>query len=113
MNELVISVRRGGKTRYLIEKCHADKYSLIVCPTRAMCYQVRDQAERMGKPIPMPITFDDFINARVHSRYIERFYFDELQASLQLHARGIPIETVVVDVTNTEIIDLEDAGDKS
>ena len=53
---LIISGRQTGKTKKLIEACSNDRYSLIVCPTRAMCECTFHMAKEMGMYIPMPIT---------------------------------------------------------
>lgn len=59
---VIISARGGGKTRAFIEKCHAEGYSLIVCPNNAMCEYVFRRARKMGKDIPMPIAIEEFVN---------------------------------------------------
>ena len=99
----ILAERQSGKTTELIRRFNLDKriynkYSLIVCPSKAMCRATFSYAKRIGLDIPMPITFDEFINGGFEGRHVERFYFDELQISLQSHARGVPIDTVVVGI---------------
>lgn len=96
INNLIIAERQTGKTRHLITKCSQDNYSLIVCPTRAMCRYIVSEAENMKLYIPTPITFDDFVKGRFDSRHVEKFYFDELQLSLSTMTNGVPIDTVIV-----------------
>lgn len=111
MKELFIGTRRCGKTEYLINKVSEDfdngLRSIIVCPNKVMCMFIADTARKMGKFIPNPITISEFVNyQRLHLGTIsdnKKFYFDELQMSLEVLAGRIPIETVVIDVTHSEI----------
>lgn len=104
MKNLVLAKERCiGKTSDLIRKCAGDNYSLIVCPTRKMCEAVHEQAKEMNLDIPMPITFKEFLNGQFCGKHIDKFYFDELQMSLDIFARGVPIDTVVIDASNVNI----------
>lgn len=100
---IVLGYRRSGKTTRLIEKCAKDRYSIIVCPNRVMCKHVFDQALQMGKKIPYPITFEEFVYGRWDGKFVDRFYFDELQSSLQILAQGVNIDDVVIDVTYKDL----------
>ena len=44
IKNLIVADRQTGKTRYLITKCIQDEYSIIVCPTRAMCNYTFEEA---------------------------------------------------------------------
>ena len=112
MEEVVLSKRQQGKTRMLIEMCHADKYSLIVCPNRAMCELTFKMAQDLKMPIPMPITFEVFARRTWSGRNINNFYFDELQMSLQSIAGHTQIKTVVIDTTYSRVGFLELAKEK-
>lgn len=104
MKNLVLAKERCiGKTSDLIQKCAEDNYSLIVCPTRRMCEAVHEQAKEMNLSIPMPITFNEFVNGQFRGKHIDKFYFDELQMSLDNFAHGVPIDTVVIDAGNINI----------
>lgn len=100
---IVLGYRRSGKTTRLIEKCAKDRYSIIVCPNRVMCKIVFQQALEMGKKIPYPITFREFASGNWENRFIDKFYFDELQGSLQALSQGVPIDDVVIDVTYKDL----------
>lgn len=106
MNELILGNRRSGKTKELIERCSKDNYSIIVCPNRAMCKITVDMANDMDKPIPMPITFEEFCLQRYMGRIINKFYFDELQMSLSRAAQFVPIGAAVIDTSITEVVNL-------
>lgn len=96
IKNLIVADRGTGKTRHLITKCSQDEYSLIVCPTLAMCNHVLKEARKMGLKIPMPITFDEFVMGKFRPHNVEKFYFDELQLSLHNMARGVPIDTAII-----------------
>lgn len=105
MKSLILAKRRQGKTKELIEKCAADNYSLIVCPNITMCEHTFKMAQDMGKPIPKPITFNQFISRQWCLPHIDKFYFDELQMSLSIAAMGVPIDTAVIDTTYIDVKD--------
>lgn len=105
MREIIISERLKGKTTALIEKCNRDRYSLIVCPNRHMCRSVFEMAREINKPVPMPITFKQFVTQQYCAEHIENFYFDELQMCLASVSRGVPIDTVVIDVSHSRVTD--------
>lgn len=105
MREIIISERLKGKTTALIEKCNRDRYSLIVCPNKHMCHATFKMALEINKPIPMPITFKEFATGQYCAPHIEKFYFDELQMSLASISRGVPIDTVVIDVSHSRVTD--------
>lgn len=112
MKKLIIANRLSGKTRELIERCNEDRYSIIVCPTRDMCRNTFNMAQDLKMPIPMPITFAEFAAGKFFGRNIDKFYFDELQMSIGIMARGIPIDTIVIDTTAIDIIERKSAGEK-
>lgn len=99
----LLAERQSGKTTELIRRCSDDEYSLIVCPNQSMCKNTYAYAKELGLDIPMPITFDDFVNGKFDRRHVERFYFDELQMSLTAYAREVPIDTVVIGIANYKI----------
>lgn len=72
MQTVIISARGGGKTRIFIEKCHAEGYSLIVCPNNAMCEYVSRRAREMGIDIPKPITFWEFVNHKCDASGVDK-----------------------------------------
>lgn len=103
VNNIIIATSQSGKTTELIERCSKDNYSLIVCPNIVMCHNTFKMAKKLGKNIPMPITFYEFVNQKWDGAHIDNFYFDELQLSLDNYANGINIQDIVIDATNTKI----------
>nr|DAQ50775.1 MAG TPA: hypothetical protein [Caudoviricetes sp.] len=107
MEEIILSKRQQGKTRMLIEMCHADKYSLIICPNHRMCRITFKMAKDLKMPIPMPITFEEFLHREFDKYNIDNFYFDELQMSLQSIAGRTHIKAVAIDKTSSRLIFLK------
>jgi hypothetical protein len=94
--KIILGVRQTGKSTYLIKKCSEDNgSSVIVCPNKPFCDSIMDIAKQQKCNIPMPITFREFI-AGEYNPDITKFYFDELQLSLQNLAYGREINTVVI-----------------
>ncbi len=95
--DIIFSQRLTGRTTKLIEKCARYKYALIVCPTRMRANIVFKDARKMGKNIPMPITFEEFISGRFSTEHINAFLIDDLDQCLAIYSRNVPIDTVVIE----------------
>ena len=95
--DIIFSQRQTGRTTKLIEKCARYKYALIVCPTRMRANIVFKDARKMGKNIPMPITFEEFISGRFSTEHINAFLIDDLDQCLAIYSRNVPIDTVVFE----------------
>ena len=78
MFKIIFSNRRTGRTTRLIEKCTKYNYALIVCPTITRARHVFEMARNMGKKIPMPITFLEFVEGRFYGKNIDAFLIDDL-----------------------------------
>ena len=87
---------RNKKIGYLIKKCSEDNgLSVIVCPNKIFCDSIINIAKRQKYNIPTPITFREFIGGE-YNPDITKFYFDEIQISVQNLACGREINTVVI-----------------
>lgn len=96
IKKIILGERQTGKSTYLIKKCSEDNgSSVIVCPNKPFCDSIMDIAKKRKFNIPMPITFRDFISGE-YNPDITKFYFDELQISIQNLAFGREINTVVI-----------------
>jgi len=87
--------RREGKTTKLIEA--ADNYNgyLVVCH-RAEVRRVMLEAQKLGKKINQPITFDDFVNKRYHLLGVKKFHIDNLDLLVR-YISQVPIETISIN----------------
>lgn len=94
--KIILGERQTGKSTYLIKKCSEDNgSSVIVCPNKIFCDSIMNIAKRQKYNIPTPITFRDFIGGE-YNPDITKFYFDEIQISIQNLAYGREISTVVI-----------------
>lgn len=60
-------------------------------------------AQDIEKPIPMPITFQEFIQGKWYGRFVDKIYFDELQMCLALHSQNREISDIVIDTSNMNV----------
>ena len=95
--KIIFSHRRTGRTTQLIEKCSEYNYALIVCPTTVRAYHVFEMARKMGKKIQMPTTFLRFVEGRFCEKNIDAFLIDDLDCCLEMAAKNVPIDTVVIE----------------
>lgn len=95
--EIICSQRQTGRTTKLIEKCARYRYALIVCPNRTRATSIFHYARKMGKHIPMPMTFRDFLQGRFAAEHINAFLIDDLDQCLAIYAQNVPIDTVVFE----------------
>lgn len=102
--KFIIGARGAGKTTALVEKA-AKEHLYIVCRDRARADDVFRGALSEGFNIPNPITFDDLICGRFHGKGIRGFLIDDVDALLQLVARGVPV--VAAAMTDGEGIEVE------
>ena len=93
--ELIIENQYSGKTTKLIKMSAADGYH-IVCHTLFMCNYTLELARNLGLDIPLPITFDDFVNERYRgNRGFKGFLIDDADALLQSISR-LPIRAITM-----------------
>ena len=93
--KIIYRKRQTGRTSELIEECAKYNYAIIVAPTLKRAQIIFNQALKMGKQIPMPISFREFVERRYCGRFINAFLFDDLDDSLTKMAAGIPVTTVI------------------
>ncbi len=89
-----IRPRQTGKTTDLIKECH-ETGGYIVCSNLREADRVFREAKRLGKPINLPITFNDFIYRTYSDMGIEKLYIDNVDMLLQ-HMTKVPIEKITI-----------------
>ena len=100
--KIICRSRQTGRTEELIRECAQYRYALIVCPTGEQAHYVLKKSMDMGLNIPMPISFREFVDGRFYSKYIDAFLFDNLDSSLQIYARGVPVTSVVFEANDNK-----------
>lgn len=93
--KIIIKPRGKGKTTDLINLCANNNYSLIVVGTQENARMVFEAAKKMKKPIPMPITYRDFLENRYAGQNIDTFLIDNVDLLLQWTTR-VPIEAITL-----------------
>lgn len=78
-----IVMKKGqGKTEELIKQS-ANNSGYIVCRSMLLAEAILFRAKQLGLSIPMPITYDEFINKRYRGRGIKSFLIDDVDVLLQ------------------------------
>lgn len=93
--KIIIRGRQTGKTTELINECY-DKQGYIVCHDLNECKRIFNLALGMGKNIPMPISYREFLYKRYYGRGIKNFHIDNVDMLLRYIASA-PIETVTIN----------------
>lgn len=95
----------SGKTTKLIEV--ADRYfCYLVVRDRRTVFEIERKARKEGKDIPMPLTYDEFINRKFYGKGILCFVIDDVEALLQYMARGVGVRAFSIDTNTIEIVNL-------
>lgn len=97
----IISGKRGsGKTAKLIE-ISSDKWFYIVCLSTDESHRILRKADEMGKRIPHPLTFQNFLNRNYSGFGIKGFLFDNIDIMIQgISDPGIYAMTLTDDAKN-------------
>ena len=91
----IIKERNSGKTTELIER--SAKYGhYIVCCDHRESNNIQNHALRMGLKIPLPITYEEFVQKRYHGKFIDGFYIDELEMFLK-YLSDIPVYAITMN----------------
>jgi hypothetical protein len=91
--------RQTGKTTELIELCHEAEQkgecSYIVCATQKECDHIFRKAKEMDKPIPLAITFNDFVMGNYFGQNIRHFFIDDIDRLL-IHLSRVHVAAVTI-----------------
>ena len=96
MTEIIVTKRGGGKTTQLIE-LSAKTGAYIVCHSHSTAGGIMRMALQSDLKIPLPITYDDFINKRYYGAGIKGFLFDDVELFVQSLTR-VPILAVTASI---------------
>ncbi|HMR88488.1 MAG TPA: hypothetical protein PKD51_10055 [Saprospiraceae bacterium] len=90
----IIMQRGHGKTTQLI-KISAKSGDYIVCHKLDEANRIQNEAQQMGYKIPLPITYDEFVQKRYFDKNISGFLIDNLEMFLQ-HLSSVPVNAVTM-----------------
>lgn len=89
-------MKRGfGKTTQLIIKS-AKSGNYIVCHTKDEAKRIKDQANRLGLNIPLPITYSEFLEKQYDGTYVNGFLIDNLELFLP-YLTNVPINAITLN----------------
>ncbi|MBW8002601.1 MAG: hypothetical protein FVQ80_11370 [Planctomycetes bacterium] len=71
-----------GKTSKLIELCHEQGGYMVCCSIRE-AIRVFHLAKKMGKPIPMPLSVDEFRKGAYFEKGVKQLWIDNADLILQ------------------------------
>lgn len=100
---LYIGPRATGKTAMLIRLCEESPGTVIVAPNKTSAENIEMLALELGKTIPEPITFRQFVDGRRNGTKITGFLFDDLDRALQI-AAGVDGEALAATMTLNEVV---------
>jgi hypothetical protein len=91
------------KTTELIEIA-SQEGGYIVCHNREEAYRISKTAEEIGKQIPFPITYDEYLNGSFCGKNIKAFYIDNVDLLLSRIAKGVPVNAISVNKEDVKIL---------
>ena len=92
--KIIFRPRQSGKTQELIKES-SKEWSYIVCHSREEAKRISRIAMEMSLNIPFPITFDEFLGHKYHSKGIKSFLIDNVEWILE-QLTDIPIRTITM-----------------
>lgn len=95
MCKIIYKGRNTGKTTELI-KLASTHQAYIVCHSIQCANGILKQARDMGLNIPMPITYDNFIDKKYYGEGIKGFLIDNAEHLLQRMTK-VPIMAITIN----------------
>lgn len=84
---IIASGRKTSRTTRLIEMCAeaeaAGEVSYIVARHHQHAWNIAQKAKELGLTIGFPLTFEEFLIGKQHSRFIKNFFIDDADLLLQ------------------------------
>ena len=104
--KIIITSRQGGKTTKLIEEAKKLKgYNLIICHSRKEALRLWDEIKIKGYSLPLPITFEEFLDGRYYGKNINAFLIDNVDLLVQYISKGVKIHAITL--TEVRVGDLK------
>jgi hypothetical protein len=92
--EKIIMQRGYGKTYHLIKKsAHSGNY--IVCRSMQEASLIQREAKEAGFDIPMPLSYDEFINKKYYSKGINGFLVDDIERFFT-YLSDVPVNAITM-----------------
>ena len=91
--KIIIKPRGMGKTTELIKLATNGRYKLIVCHNHNEAQKIFQQARKMKLKIPLPISYQEFLDKQYYGKNIESFLIDNVDMFLT-YLTSVPIEAI-------------------
>jgi len=92
---VIIKSRREGKTLELIKRC-AEEGGYIVCESYKDADLIKEKATSMGLNIPLPITYNEFIQGRYYGKGISGFHIDNADIFIQHMSKAVEVKSITI-----------------
>ena len=96
---IIYKKRNTGKTTELI-KISAETGYYIVCARQELANYIQCDAIKLGYKIPLPITYDEFLQHKYNSHGIKGFLIDDAELLLERISKTVPIHTITLTNLN-------------
>lgn len=97
--KVIYSARGTGKTTELINLASQDGGSLI-CHSYNEAVRIAKVAKEMGKSIPFPLTYEEYLKKNFYAIGIRAFYIDNVELLLAEISRGVPVKAITISTDN-------------
>lgn len=99
--EFIIRPPGTGKTTDLIKRA-SEENLYIVCRGTSRANDLNRRAVNMGKSIPFPLTFHEFLYREYAGRYINGFLIDDVDKFLNYMTTGANVVAVTASIAPVE-----------
>jgi len=96
--KIIIKPRGMGKTTELIKQS-SKEWKYIVCHSHKEATRIQEQARRINVEIPLPITYQEFLEKQYYGKGIKGFIIDNADMLLQSLS---PVKIDIITLTDGE-----------
>jgi hypothetical protein len=94
--KVIYKERRTGKTTELIDMA-SQNGGYIICHSRDEAYRISKEAEKNGKQILFPLTYEEYLNGSFCGKNIKAFYIDNVDFLLSKIAKGVQVMAFTIN----------------
>lgn len=94
--KVIYKERQTGKTTELIDIA-SQNGGYIICHSRDEAYRISKEAEKNGKQILFPLTYDEYLDGSFCGKNIKAFYIDNVDFLLSKIAKGVQVKAFTIN----------------
>jgi hypothetical protein len=95
--EKIIMKKGYGKTYQLIKKSSITG-DYIVCHTMKEAHRIQMEAQALGFKIPLPLSYDEFLNKKYYGKNISGFLIDNVELLLEQLSNRVPVLAITLSI---------------